>query len=60
MESVPHRNFIGIERTAAPAFSESRARNRPDPVDEGCHVVFAVCRNIRAQVTHPRHFIPVL
>src|SRR5690242_288171 len=37
MEGGPHRNFTSIERTAVPAFSESRAGNRPDPVDEGTH-----------------------
>src|SRR6185437_6301445 len=37
MGSVPHRDFTWIERTAVPAFSESRAGNRPDPVDEGSH-----------------------
>jgi hypothetical protein len=38
MAKVPHRIFTSIERTAAPAFSESRVRNRPDLVDEGSHV----------------------
>jgi Uma2 family endonuclease len=37
MGSVPHRNFTSVERTEAPAFSESRAGNRPDLVGEGNH-----------------------
>jgi hypothetical protein len=37
MTTGPHRIFTWIERTAAPAFSESRARNRPDLVDEESH-----------------------
>jgi hypothetical protein len=37
MGSVPHRDFTWIERTAAPAFSESRAGNRRDPLDEDNH-----------------------
>jgi hypothetical protein len=39
MATGPHRIFTSIERTAAPAFGESRGRNRPDLVDEGSHVV---------------------
>jgi len=37
MGKSPHRNFTWIERTAAPAFSESRAANRPDLADEEGH-----------------------
>lgn len=37
MEDGPHRKFTSIERKAAPAFSESRAANRPDAVDEVSH-----------------------
>ena len=37
MERDPHRIFTSIERTPAPAFSESRAGNRPDQVDEVSH-----------------------
>jgi hypothetical protein len=55
MESVPHRIFTSIERSAAPAFSESRAGNRPDLKDEGDHGWLAVCprRGPKAIYTQP-------
>src|SRR6185437_9132705 len=37
MGSVPHRICTSIERTAAPAFGESRAGNRPDLVADETH-----------------------
>jgi len=55
MGSVPHRNFIWIERAAVPAFSESRAGNRPDLSDEGNHDLQPVCRNFQPEVTPRPH-----
>jgi hypothetical protein len=37
MERGPHRDFLRIERTTAPAFRESRAANRRDVADEVTH-----------------------
>jgi hypothetical protein len=55
MGSGPHRDFTWIERAAVPAFSESRAGNRPDLVDEENHDFTAVCPSFQAEVTHPPH-----